>query len=109
MAVIGSIVVIYHKPKKEEIECFVEDIVTKSWTPSELKIQKRGHNLSLYSLIGDYIGDYWESELKEQKKNEYIEMSTLTSLITKSLQKKDYRSAKDFVRVLGILIDKKWK
>jgi hypothetical protein len=100
MLKIGDLVlceVHYEKRKTDKPirECFVEEVLTDKddyW----LKWGK-GVQVSLYAVDGEYIGDYWESELRPLGR--MVDVENLKGLIKKAVFEDHWGEVLDFVKV----------
>jgi len=95
---VGDMVICTHdgyRIASSEVLCFVEEVLTKDGD-CRLALNK-GVKVSLYAENGEYVGDYWESELRPV--NERISEHALKCLITKAVHADHWGLVLDFVKV----------
>jgi hypothetical protein len=94
---IGDMVVCTQTCKKGEprVTCFVEQVLTKQ---CDYRLAwNKGVQVSLYAVNGEYIGDYWESELENLGRK--ISVDELKLLIDTAAIVKHYGPLLDYARV----------
>jgi hypothetical protein len=75
-------------------ECFVEEVLTDE---NDWRFKDKGVQVSLYATGGEYVGDYWESELRPLGRQ--VDVENLKGLIKKAVFEDHWGLVLDFVKV----------
>lgn len=101
---VGDLVICTQTCKRGEprVTCFVEQVLTKQ---GDYRLAwNRGVQVSLYAVNGEYVGDYWESELSFLGNK--VSDDILKELIFKSVVNYHWGSLLDFAKVWLIVLGK---